>query len=108
MANSGGDFAQLDQANTFTATQTVNAVLKAAGVATNGAAPATPAVPASGVAAANNTGANVVVYITVGTITQIAVNGVNTNKTDGTIYLRSGDTITLTYTVVPTWVWLPA
>jgi hypothetical protein len=71
-------------------------------IATNANA---PAVPASGTAQTNTWMSPAIVYITGGTVTQIAVDGVNTNLTGGPFLVRPMGTITLTYSVAPTWVW---
>lgn len=68
-----------------------------------------PAVPATGVAATNNTGGPVAITLSGGTVTQIAVNGVvvlaGTNITGSVISVPAGGTITPTYSVAPTWTW---
>jgi len=66
---------------------------------------AAPAVPASGVAQYNNTGQPVTVTVTGGTVTGIAVNGTATGLTSGPILVPANGTITLTYSVAPTWTW---
>ncbi len=66
---------------------------------------AQPAVPASGVALNSPVGVDAMVYITGGTVTAVAINGVATGLTSGGFYVATGDSITLTYTVAPTWVW---
>jgi hypothetical protein len=65
-----------------------------------------PAVPATTVAQTNNTGVDATVYIAGGTVSAIAVMGVTTGLTAGTFRVPVGQTITLTYTVAPTWVWI--
>lgn len=74
---------------------------------------ATPAVPATTVAIKNNTGADVTVYVKGGTLTVITVGGVATGITvpaaanmAHTIPLAMNQTIAITYTVAPTWVWI--
>lgn len=68
--------------------------------------PAQPTLPASGVVYTNiNNPA--MVYVTGGTVTQISVNGVATGLTSGSFFLRANtDTIKITYSVAPTWVWI--
>ncbi len=66
----------------------------------------TPAVPSSGTALTNITYARCAVYLTGGTVTEIAINGTATGLTSGMVLLAPGDTITLTYSAAPTWVWL--
>lgn len=64
-----------------------------------------PAIPSSTVAQANNTGLPAAVTVTGGTVTVIAVNGVSSGLTSGTVVVPAGGTITLTYSVAPTWAW---
>lgn len=65
-----------------------------------------PAVPASTVAQANNFSSQVQVFIYGGTVTGIAKNGTGIGgMTNGSIILYPGETITITYSVVPTWTW---
>jgi len=65
-----------------------------------------PAVPASGTAVTNTFGFPVRVFVSGGTVTNIAVNGTNTGMTSGMIYLAPNESITLTYTAAPTWTWV--
>jgi len=64
-----------------------------------------PAVPASGTAQANNFSFPVRVYVSGGTVSALALNGTATGLTSGEVLLAPGDTITLTYTAAPSWVW---
>jgi hypothetical protein len=73
----------------------------------------TPAVPGTGVAIKNNTGVDVTVYIKGGTLTVITVGGVATGiaaaaaaNTAHSIPVAMNQTIAITYTVAPTWVWV--
>jgi hypothetical protein len=65
----------------------------------------TPVVPitlgASTVAAYNPNSVGVNATITGGTVTAIAVNGVTTGLTSGTVFVPAGGTLTVTYTVAP-------
>jgi hypothetical protein len=69
-----------------------------------------PAVPATTVPFNNATGTamwrNAAVTVTGGTVTVIAVDGVATGITSGTVIVPSNKTITLTYSVAPTWKWV--
>lgn len=65
-----------------------------------------PAVPASTTAQANFFQFPVSVTVTGGTVSAIAVNGAVTGLTSGTVVVPPGGTITLTYTVAPTWTWV--
>lgn len=67
----------------------------------------TPAVPASGTAFTNNQNSSMV-YISGGTVTQINVANINTGRTSGAFYIPMNRSITLTYSVAPTWVWIAA
>lgn len=65
-----------------------------------------PAVPATTVAYTNAYGVDATVHITGGTVTVIAIGGTTTGLTSGSFRVPSGSTITLTYSVAPTWVWI--
>jgi hypothetical protein len=68
-----------------------------------------PAVPLTTVPATNTTGTVVAVTISAGTLTSVVVNGVQAGTTAGTYLVPVGGTISITYSVAPTWVWaLPA
>ena len=67
---------------------------------------AVPAVPASGTALANPFPFDCTVYVTGGVVTAIAVGGTATGLTSGSVFIPTGETITLTYTSAPTWVWI--
>ncbi len=73
----------------------------------------TPSVPASTVAVKNATGRNVTVYVKAGTLTVISVGGTATGITAAAsanqahcVPLAINQTIAITYTVAPTWVWI--
>lgn len=65
-----------------------------------------PNVPASTVVTSNPWGVPADIYITGGVVTQIAINGNNTGLTNGYFHLEPNQTITLTYSVAPTWTWI--
>jgi len=69
-------------------------------------ATATPAVPASGVARYNNYPVNVRVFVTGGTVTDIAISGISTGMTSGSFELYPGESMTITYSSAPTWKWM--
>jgi hypothetical protein len=65
-----------------------------------------PAIPATTVAAVNESDWLMWVEITGGTVTVVAVDGVTTGRTSGAFFLRPGSSIAITYSVVPTsWKW---
>ena len=64
-----------------------------------------PGIPSSTVALANPFWRDCAVNITGGTVTVIAVDGQTTGLTAGTVVVPSGKTVTLTYSVAPTWKW---
>jgi hypothetical protein len=64
-----------------------------------------PAVPASNAVFANPYWRSAEVKISGGAVSGIAIDGVNQLLTSGTHTVPSGHTITLTYTVAPSWVW---
>lgn len=65
----------------------------------------TPAVPASTVGVLNGTSLTATVVISGGTMTNVSVNGVTVGTGAGTYTVLAGQTITMTYTVAPTWAW---
>jgi hypothetical protein len=65
----------------------------------------TPAVPASTTPVTNTTGQQVSVAITGGTMTNVSVNGSTVGAGAGNYQLPPGGTISMTYTVAPTWTW---
>jgi len=64
-----------------------------------------PAVPASTVAATNNTGVPCLVQISGGTVSVVSVGGVALSVLSACVFVPAGGTIALTYAVAPTWVW---
>ncbi|TIC78768.1 hypothetical protein [Nocardioides sp. GY 10127] len=66
----------------------------------------TPTMPATGVAYTNTSGYDCTVTVTGGTVTVIRVGGTITNLTSGTVRVPAGQTIMLTYSAAPTWVWI--
>jgi hypothetical protein len=64
-----------------------------------------PAVPATTVAYTNTTGFDVTVIVAGGTVTAIAIGGTATGLTTGLLRVPANQTITLTYSVAPTWKW---
>lgn len=71
----------------------------------DGTGVASPSVPASNSAVANTTGKRILVTFWAGTITQISLNGLVIVVTSGSIILPHGQTISLTYTGSPSWLW---
>jgi hypothetical protein len=67
--------------------------------------PVTPSVPASTVAATNPNAFPVSVVVTGGTLTAVVVNGVQVGTTAGTYIVPGNGTISITYSVAPTWAW---
>lgn len=65
-----------------------------------------PAVPATGVAWQNGFWRDAAVVVSGGTVTGIAVDGVNVGVTSGTVMVPSGKNITITYSSAPTWSWI--
>jgi hypothetical protein len=73
-----------------------------------GAAPAAPAVPATGVAAQNLNAypVSVVIGANGATITNVSVNGVTVGTAAGTYLVPAGGSISIAYSVAtPTWAW---
>lgn len=72
----------------------------------SGVVESAPAFAASGVALPNPFGYACDVYVSGGTVTAIAVNGTDTGLTSGTFRVSASGTLTITYSVVPSWVWI--
>ena len=73
-----------------------------------GTSVAQPAVPASGTAQTNTTGVDCMVFLTGGTFTanhQIGGQSIG-NSTATVLRVPAGQTVTLTYSAAPTWVWV--
>lgn len=66
-----------------------------------GTAPTAVTVPASGTAYTPSTTQNTELFVSGGTVTAIAINGVSIGLTSGTFYMKANDTITFTYTTAP-------
>jgi hypothetical protein len=66
---------------------------------------AAPAVPASGVAVQNTSNQSYVVVISGGTATSTSVNGIVVGGGDGTFTVPAFGSISVTYSVAPTWTW---
>lgn len=64
-----------------------------------------PAVPASTTALVNPFWREAAIQIVGGAVTEVAIDGVNQLSTSGAFTLPSGHSITLTYSVAPTWAW---
>ena len=62
-------------------------------------------VPSSATPFTNPWGVPVTVYVNGGTVSAIAINSTPTGATSGPVQLGPGQTITLTYSVAPTWTW---
>jgi len=65
-----------------------------------------PTVPATTVAYTNAYGVDASVFVTGGTVTVVAIGGTATGLVAGAFRVPAGGTITLTYTVAPTWKWI--
>lgn len=66
---------------------------------------APPAIPASTVALTNPFGVDCMVTVFGGTVSAITISGTVTGLTSGAFRVPAGQTITLTYTVTPSWSW---
>lgn len=65
----------------------------------------TPAVPASTTPVTNTSPLPATVVISAGTLTNVSINGATAGTGDGTYTVPSGGTISITYSVAPTWTW---
>jgi hypothetical protein len=66
-----------------------------------------PAVPASETLQ-QNYGPDMMVYVSGGTVSKISVSSEPTGQTSGGFFVPAGGSITLFYTVAPSWTWVPA
>lgn len=64
-----------------------------------------PVIPSSGVNTTNRFNGEATVYITGGTVSAVAIGGVNTGLTSGSFRVGSGQNISITYSAAPTWTW---
>jgi hypothetical protein len=64
-----------------------------------------PAIPLSGAPVTNNYHGTVTVVISGGTVTAVNINGVLAGSGDGTYQVPAHGTISITYSLAPTWVW---
>lgn len=64
-----------------------------------------PAVPLTTVPVTNSTGTVVDVNVSGGTVTAVNVNGTASGQTSGHVYVPAGGTVSITYSVAPTWTW---
>lgn len=71
----------------------------------SGPVPSQPAIPASTVAQQNVNTYPVTVVISAGAITAVVVNGITVGTAAGTYTVPASGSISITYSVAPTWVW---
>lgn len=71
----------------------------------DGAGVSTPAVPISGSSALNITGKKVMVVFWGGSISQVTVAGFGIGISSGSVIVEHGQTVGLTYTGAPFWLW---
>lgn len=62
-------------------------------------------VPASGASMGNFYPFPVMIYINGGSVSDVALNGISTGGPRGAVVLNYGETVTITYTSVPSWSW---
>lgn len=124
----GGQFSLwVSAAFRTTASLSTNAITVINGNYSNGASPApvidainyakirkidgtpitTPAIPATTVTTTNIKGKKVLVTFWAGSITQVTVNAVGIGVTNGSVVVEHGQTISMTYTGSPAWLWQP-
>jgi hypothetical protein len=73
------------------------------GIGTLGIVTPPPSVPASGVTVTNGYGLAALIRMWGGALTQITVNGQALPFVGGLMLVAAGETITLTYTLAPSW-----
>jgi hypothetical protein len=83
----------------------IEAIVIVANPFTSGPVPSQPSVPASTVAQQNVNTYPVQVVISAGTITAVVVNGITVGSAAGTYTVPAFGSISITYSVAPTWVW---
>ena len=71
----------------------------------DGTGVAAPAVPATGATVANTTGKRVLVTFWGGSITKATVSGFDIGISTGSVVVKHGESISLTYTGSPVWIW---
>lgn len=76
------------------------------GYYSTGLALTAPTMPASTVALKNPFLQDCLVYVSGGTVTAIVINGVTTGLTSGTFLVEANQTIAITQSAAPTWVWV--
>jgi hypothetical protein len=67
----------------------------------------TPAVAATGVTVANTSGKRMLVTFWAGTITKVTVSGFDITISSGSVVVKHGQNISMTYTGAPNWLWQP-
>lgn len=120
-SNNGGSGVALDanQAKLLTISGAVRLSANTANAVATGTTPASmtsltglqsaPSIPATGVALTNPFPVAMLVNVTGGTVTGIALDGSTiTGQTAGMVRVGAGETITLTYSVAPAWQWFTA
>lgn len=108
VGSNGGD-AGVSLKNALGGSNGVNggAHLKVINIDESAGAVAAPTVPASTTALVNPFWRDAAVVITSGTVTNITVDGTTQlTATPGTVYVPTGKSITMTYSVAPTWSWV--
>jgi hypothetical protein len=55
-----------------------------------------------------NLGLDTMVFVSGGTVSSVSVGGTATGVTSGGFFVAAGNTIKVTYSVAPTWVWAPS
>ena len=65
----------------------------------------TPSIPASGVEYRNTTGRVIEVIVWGGSVTSISINGFGVGLSSGSITIRPWDTVSVSYSSAPTWLW---
>jgi hypothetical protein len=73
----------------------------------DGTGVSTPAVPLTGATVANITGKRVLVTFWAGSITKVTVSGFDVGVTNGSVVVKHGQNISMTYTGAPAWLWQP-
>jgi hypothetical protein len=71
----------------------------------DGTGVSTPAFPLTGVSVINKTGKKILVTFWGGSVSKVSISGFDIGIAFGSVMVKHGDTISLTYTGVPVWSW---
>lgn len=106
IGSNGGGGASLNAAMNSGATAVVGTSLRIVNRDQSTGHVAAPVVPATTVALANPFWRDAAVTVSGGAVTAITVDGAATGATSGTVFVPTGKSIAVTYSVAPSWNWV--